>query len=42
MMGHTDITALTLLFSTTGGLQILNDDAGMYPKYLEIRLTSMT
>ncbi|CAD6447257.1 d64a0d03-433d-47bd-872e-8aec2a73f6e8 [Sclerotinia trifoliorum] len=27
MMGHTDITALTLLFSTTGGLQILNDDA---------------
>ncbi|TGO85489.1 hypothetical protein BPOR_0391g00010 [Botrytis porri] len=28
MMGHTDITALTLLFSTTGGLQILNDDAG--------------
>ncbi|KAK6592019.1 hypothetical protein H4I96_11879, partial [Botrytis cinerea] len=27
MMGHTDITTLTLLFSTTGGLQILNDDA---------------
>ncbi|ESZ94249.1 hypothetical protein SBOR_5383 [Sclerotinia borealis F-4128] len=27
MMGHTDITALTLLFSTTGGLQILNDEA---------------
>ncbi|KAA8572239.1 hypothetical protein EYC84_002865 [Monilinia fructicola] len=27
MMGHTDITALTLLFSTTGGLQILNDNA---------------
>ncbi|QSZ28661.1 hypothetical protein DSL72_003160 [Monilinia vaccinii-corymbosi] len=27
MMGHTDITTLTLLFSTTGGLQILNEDA---------------
>ncbi|KAB8300562.1 hypothetical protein EYC80_000720 [Monilinia laxa] len=27
MMGHTDITALTLLFSATGGLQILNNDA---------------
>ncbi|KAF7916061.1 uncharacterized protein EAE97_012152 [Botrytis byssoidea] len=27
MMGYTDITALTLLFSATGGLQILDDDA---------------
>lgn len=43
MMGHTDITALTILFSMTGGLQIVDDKSSMsIPSACDLWLAKVT